>query len=159
MPVVFAMSPNATVPLPALPGGCTGATLPPGLVIRPATICFAGAQFSLHRSGLYRFFRASMAAAKPGSLVAEQRLVFGGRAQDVAALLSGIAWMTTHGTRHASLKPPQLQGVAKQEKIVVDCGVITKFAMYLLAQHCAHLPSVRFRKVVLLATLKSSQPV
>jgi hypothetical protein len=150
--IAYWLSPNATVRLvPVGPPCDVATTIPQQLVIQPGTVCFGHVRFNLQRSGLYRFFESSATGSSGTHAAAAQRLVFGGHRRDVAALLSGVAWVATHGNRHNGLTMAELERLALTEKLTINCGVITNFALHILMKHSAHIPRLHFRPVQLWA--------
>jgi len=97
--------------------------LPQQLVILPGTYRVHGQTYALTREGLYRFLY-------PGKSN-HQRIVF---RKNVAALLSAIAWLQTHGSRDEVKGFPALKKQALTGKLIIKCGGISQVAHRLLTE-------------------------
>lgn len=97
------------------------ASLPDTLVIPPGDYRFLDQTYRLKKEGLYRFIDPYGEN--------HQRIVF---AQDVHALLSAVAWITTHGERDNSLPQAALLYAARTRKLSLTCGGIVGMARMLL---------------------------
>lgn len=98
-----------------------GRSLPRTLVIPPGIYRVHGRNYRLRDEGLYRFLF-------PGKSN-YQRIVY---RRDVRALLSGLSWISTHGSLD-NLKPhSELRRLALTQKLIVTCGKIAEFGRQML---------------------------
>jgi hypothetical protein len=95
--------------------------LPDQLVIRPGRYTSHGRVYELTAEGLYRFL-------SPGA-DNQQRIVY---ASDVEALLSGIAWIVSHGSTDNQLDDEQLTRRAMTSKLTLVCSEVSRWALSLL---------------------------
>jgi hypothetical protein len=95
--------------------------LPRSLLIQPGKYRFEGSAYRLQNEGLYRF-------GSPGH-ENQQRIVFSG---NLDALLSGIAWIFSHGSSDEGKSFADLSTKALTSKIFVTCGGICDWTQMLL---------------------------
>ena len=105
--------------LPSASGG--GKDLPDALVIPPGCYRVWGRQYDLTQEGLYRF-------VAPGKRN-RQRIVYN---EDPDVLLSGIAWIASHGTADDALTNKEKIAKAMRGKLSLTCGEISVLAQALL---------------------------
>ena len=98
--------------------------LPDTLVIPPGIYEFAGNAYNLSEEGLYRFLY-------PG-IRNEQRIVY---KNDLDALMSGIAYITSHGNYDDLKFFDEKYNIALHRKLVVTCGSVSSFAHQILKGH------------------------
>ncbi len=100
--------------------------LPAGLVIAPGRYAFAGMAYDLKMQGLYRFchpFKEN-----------QQRIVFDAHKRDVEALLSGLAWIASHGNSDDAASNVDLTEKAATRKLFLTCGNSSRWALHVLAR-------------------------
>lgn len=105
------------------PCRAAGRALPARLVIPPGVYRVHGRNYRLGAEGLYRFLF-------PGK-GNQQRIV---HRRDPVALLSGLSWISTHGSRDNPSPFPALRRAALTRKLVVTCGRVSEFGRQLLAR-------------------------
>ena len=98
-----------------------GKPLPRTLVVPPGVYAIAGRTYSLEQEGLYR-------ALDPGR-ANRQRIVF---RKDVVALVSGLCWMHSHGSRDDRKSFAALRRQAVTDKLIMTCGPFCDFVVQLL---------------------------
>lgn len=98
--------------------------LPDQLIIPPGTYKFQENVYRLGDEGLYRFL-------SPGKYNA-QRIVY---KSNPDALLSALAWITSHGNYDNSKTFGKIYETALQRKLVLTCSNISTFAHSLLNKH------------------------
>ncbi len=98
--------------------------LPESLVIPPGTYQFRGQALALQEEGLYRFLEVGEEQ--------QQRIVY--RA-DLHALLSGIAWIVSHGNSDHGKSHDELAEQAKTRKLFITCGPVSGWTIAVLADH------------------------
>jgi hypothetical protein len=103
--------------------GGGGARLPEELVIPPGRYAVHGRTYALRREGLYRFLM-------PGQ-DNQQRIVF---RKEPLALLSGVAWAASHGSRDDKLSVEEWLRIARTQKLIVTCGNVARLGHQLLTQ-------------------------
>lgn len=126
---VFRMLDEKVQEVRAYSGGATPqpnppASLPNALVIPPGNYRFLDQTYRLKKEGLYRFIDPYGEN--------HQRIVF---EQDVHALLSALAWITTHGERDNSLPQTALLYAARTRKLSLTCGGIVGMTRTLLDEY------------------------
>lgn len=99
------------------------APLPDELVIPPGRYSVHGRTYALKREGLYRFLM-------PGE-DNQQRIVF---RKDALALLSGVAWATSHGSRDDKLTVEDWLRIARTQKLIITCGNVARLGHHLLTR-------------------------
>lgn len=97
--------------------------LPDMLVIPPGIYEFAGNAYNLSEEGLYRFLY-------PG-IRNEQRIVY---ENDLNALLSGVAHITSHGNYDNFQFFDEKVNTALHRKLVLTCGHVSSFAHQILKE-------------------------
>lgn len=97
--------------------------LPDELVIAPGAYRVFGKRYELKKEGLYRF-------VDPGQSN-QQRIVHG---KDPDALLSGIAWIVSHGTADEGLSLWEMRQKALTGKLSLTCGLISSLAKKILQE-------------------------
>ena len=95
--------------------------LPRTLVIPPGAYTIGGRTYALEKEGLYR-------ALDPGR-ANRQRIVF---QKDVVALVSGLCWMHSHGSRDDRRSSAALRRQALTGKLIMTCGPFCDFVVTLL---------------------------
>jgi len=98
--------------------------LPDSLIIPPGEYQFRGQAFALQEEGLYRFLEVGEEQ--------QQRIVY--RA-DLHALLSGIAWIVSHGNSDHAKSHEVLAEQAKTRKVFITCGPVSGWTIAVLADH------------------------
>jgi hypothetical protein len=98
--------------------------LPDSLIIAPGEHQFCGQTFALEKEGLYRFLEVGEEQ--------QQRIVY--RA-DLPALLSGIAWIVSHGNSDHGKSHDALAEEAKTRKLFLTCGPVSGWTIGVLADH------------------------
>jgi hypothetical protein len=116
------MTELSRIPGAAPPDDCP--KLPDTLIIPPGTYQFRGRAFSLDREGLVRFLEVGKEL--------QQRIVF---KEDPHALLSGIAWIVSHGRPDGGKSPQELAESAKTRKLFMTCGSVSPWAVSVLRDH------------------------
>jgi len=96
--------------------------LPADLVIKPGLYRVYGKIYNLDQEGLYRFLWPIQEN--------QQRIVY---SKDVDALMSGIAWIYSHGNEDNEKSFSELKQKALKFKLNGTCGAITQFAQKVLA--------------------------
>ena len=95
--------------------------LPETLIIPPGRYKVNGKLYDCENEGLYRFvypFKNN-----------QQRIVY---KRTLLAILSGIAWIASHGNSDNSKSLDQLTSEALKSKLSINCGPISSWANYLL---------------------------
>lgn len=100
-----------------------GESLPSTLVIKPGNYLFQDESYELKQEGLCRLMLPEH--------VHEQRIIF---AKDVAALMSSLAWIMTHGDVDEHLSYQDALAKATQSKLQINCQTAAKFAFELLTE-------------------------
>ena len=98
----------------------SGRPLPRKLIIQAGHYRIGGETYALGKEGLYRFldpFKGN-----------RQRIVF---QTDIVALVSGLCWMHSHGTRDQSMSFAALCRHALSEKLILTCGPFSNFVSQL----------------------------
>ena len=98
--------------------------LPDSLIIPPGEYQFRGQAFALQEEGLYRFIEVGEEQ--------QQRIVY---QADLHALLSGIAWIVSHGNSDHGKSHEVLAEEAKTRKIFITCGPVSGWASRILGDH------------------------
>lgn len=96
--------------------------MPDELIVNPGVYQKGGASFRLDSEGLVRIVSPDYST--------RQLLVSG---PEVMALLSGICWLFSHGSRDNELPFARLLEKARGEKLIVTCGTAASFTVSLLA--------------------------
>ena len=120
-----------------IPGSAAAAEasgLPASLVIPPGRYAFAGKTYDLQKQGLYRFCRPFKEN--------QQRIVYDVHGGDVEALLSGLAWIASHGYSDQSKSNEALTQKATTAKIFIICAGVSRWAVDVLTHN-----KVRARRV------------
>lgn len=99
-------------------------SLPDSLIIPPGTYQFRGQAFELQEEGLYRFLEVGEEQ--------QQRIVY---QADLHALLSGIAWIVSHGNSDHGKSHDVLAEEAKARKIFITCGPVSGWSISVLGDH------------------------
>ncbi len=116
------MTDLSRIPSTPAPDDCP--KLPDTLIIPPGTYQFRGRAFVLDREGLVRFLDVGKEL--------RQRIVF---KEDPHALLSGIAWIVSHGRLDGGKSPQVLAESAKTRKLFMTCGSVSSWAVSVLRDH------------------------
>ncbi|MBC8871692.1 MAG: hypothetical protein H8E44_19875 [Planctomycetes bacterium] len=98
--------------------------LPDSLIISPGEYQFRDQAFALQEEGLYRFIEVGEEQ--------QQRIVY---QADLHALLSGIAWIVSHGNSDHGKSHEVLAEEAKTRKIFITCGPVSGWASRILGDH------------------------
>ena len=106
------------------PAGGKASPMPAKLVIRPGTYSFGGTSFRMEKEGLYRFFNMMKQNL--------QRVVY---KKDPVALISGLCWMQSHGSRDDFKSYEELLEIAGTKKLIMTCGPFSNFVSRLINEH------------------------
>ncbi len=98
--------------------------LPDSLIIPPGEYQFRGQPFALQEEGLYRFLEVGEEQ--------QQRIVY---RTDLHALLSGIAWIVSHGNSDHGNSHEVLAEQAKTRKLFLTCGPVSGWTIGVLSDH------------------------
>lgn len=120
-PIAYCAYNEKTFIIPVEKGAVTASDLPDGLVIKPGFYRVENKVFNLSHEGVCRII-------VPGERN-YQRIVY---KDNIKRLMSGIAWMATHGNADDDLGYEAQAEKALTSKLVLTCGVITTFAGNLL---------------------------
>ena len=110
------------IPSVVAPDDCP--PLPDTLIIPPGTYQFRGRAFSLEKEGLFRFLEVNEEL--------QQRIVY---QKDPHALLSGIAWIVSHGRPDGGKSAKEMARLAKTRKLLMTCGSVSGWAVSVLRDH------------------------
>lgn len=95
-----------------------GNPLPEELMIKPGLYQIYGQNYDLSKQGLYRFLNPTKEN--------EQRIVY---QDDLPALMSAIAWITSHGLADKNKTSQELLEKAKTDKLSINCGAVALFVL------------------------------
>jgi hypothetical protein len=110
--------------IPSAPAADDCPKLPDTLIIPPGTYQFRGRAFSLDKEGLVRFLEVNEEL--------QQRIVY---EKDPHALLSGIAWIVSHGRPDGGKSAKEKAEAAKTRKLLMTCGSVSGWAVSVLREH------------------------
>lgn len=99
-------------------------SLPDTLIIPPGEYRFRGQAFTLEKEGLYRFLEVGEEQ--------QQRIVY---REDLDALLSGIAWIVSHGNSDHGKSHEALAQEARTRKLFLTCGPVSAWSISILTDH------------------------
>jgi hypothetical protein len=97
------------------PLAVAASALPRKLVIEPGVYRVHGKTWNLAREGLYRFLLPGVGN--------HQRIVY---RRDPIALLSGLAWISSHGDRDNGRSVDEWIKIARTGKLIVTCGAMAR---------------------------------
>jgi hypothetical protein len=135
-PVVYYAFLDSLEPVAASSNASQEATsaLPDSLIIAPGVYLFHGNTFDMRREGLYRLISPKVEN--------QQRIVYAG---NVDALLSGMAWIHSHGNSDDFKNSAEMNRVALNAKVLATCSFVTEWAKELLESQ-----GIKTRKVMTL---------
>ncbi len=108
---------------PIGPVGGRGRPLPAQLVLPPGRYTVHGKTYRLHSEGLYRFLNPGVGN--------QQRIIY---RKDPLALLSGIAWIASHGSRDHARPRTDWETLALREKVIITCGSVATLTVDILTR-------------------------
>ena len=97
--------------------------LPDSLIMPPGTYSVHGETYDATEEGLYRFLYPLHAD--------EQRVVY---QDDLFALMSGVGWLHSHGSRDNFKDFDELTRIALTGKLILTCGPFSDFVVRLFGQ-------------------------
>jgi hypothetical protein len=118
---------DAVEPVSAATSAAAAPGLPASLVIAPGRYAFRGKTYDLQKLGLYRFVCPYEEN--------QQRIVYDAKSGDVEALLSGLAWVVSHGSSDNSKWGDALTQKAMTGKLFITCGNISQWALHVMGPY------------------------